>query len=154
MKAGRSNSKGFNSVYLEKYVIHATLDEVARLMESLNGLMPRRLSEEQRYAVELGVAEVLTNIVLHGYAGRDNESITVLWRVQAACLRVDILDNGLPIPQDFLMRSVENTLNFDSSDIGNLPESGLGLVLINAGFDVVNYRCSRGMNCMCLKKKF
>lgn len=148
------DSKSFDSVHWEKYVVSATLEEVARLTEFLKKLMPKCLSEEQGYAVELGIAEALTNIALHGYAGEEGGSITVFWREQATCLRISIMDNGLPIPEYFLEKAADATFDFDATDICNLPQSGFGLTLIAAIFDVVSYERNGNVNCMCLEKIF
>lgn len=154
MKDGCCDSKSFNSVHFEKYVVLAKLEEVARLTELLKRLMPKHFSEEQGYAIELGIAEVLTNIVLHGYAGKEDGSITVLWEEKATCLRINVVDNGSPIPENLLMKTLDDDLNYDPADICNLPENGFGLMLINSIFDVVSYERSGNVNCMCLKKEF
>lgn len=154
MKDGFYDSKSFNSVHLEKYVVLAKLDEVARLTELLKRLMPKRFSEEQGYAIELGIAEVLTNIVLHGYAGKENGSITVFWEEMPTCLRINVVDNGLPIPENLLLNAVNGGPDCDVADICNLPESGFGLALIIAIFDVVSYERTGDVNCMYLQKEF
>lgn len=154
MKDGCCGSRSFNSVHLKKYVVLAKLEEVARLTELLRRLMPKHFSEEQGYAIELGIAEVLTNIVLHGYAGKEDGSITVLWEEKATCLRINVVDNGSPIPEDLLMKAAGGDLNFDAADTCNLPENGFGLILINTIFDVVSYERSGNVNCMYLEKEF
>lgn len=146
-----STSVNFN--HFKKYAVLATLNEVARLTESLNKLMPKCFSEEQRYAVQLGIAEALTNIVLHGYAGEENGSIVVFWAEQVGCLKINIVDNGLPIPENFLIKKANEGFKFDVADTGNLPENGFGLGLITAVFDRVRYERAGNVNCMCLEKE-
>ena len=134
------------------YVVHATLDEVARVTKGLKRLMPVRLLQEDCYAIELGIAEVLTNIVLHGYKANENGYITVSWKEQMSRLCVEILDKGLPIPPHLLARESSHAFDFDPHDVARLPESGFGLALAKTIFDRVDYESINGENRLCLQK--
>jgi len=135
-----------------RYVVHATLNEVARVTKALKVLMPVRLSQEDSYAVELGIAEVLTNIVLHGYAARVNGYITVCWKEQPSRLSVEIVDQGLPIPPHLLAQETSHAFNFNPHDVAQLPERGFGLALAKTVFDSVDYESINGENRLCLQR--
>jgi len=114
--------------------------------------MPVRFSQEDGYAIELGIAEVLTNIVQHGYAVHENGQITVGWEEQTNRLCVEILDKGCPIPRHLLAQESAEAFSFDPNDVERLPESGFGLALAKTIFDVVDYESIGGENCMRLQK--
>lgn len=152
MEFKSQNLKSLDVVYTVKYVVNTTLDDVRWVTEVVKNLMPTHFSEENRYFVELGIAEVLTNIVQHGHAGQEFGLITIFWEEQTDCLQVNILDMGLPIPKNLLVREIKNTSNFDNTDISGLPVNGFGLDLIRNIFNVVNYYRIGSVNCMHLKK--
>lgn len=134
------------------YVVHATLDQVAWVTKALKRLMPVCLLQDDCYAIELGITEVLTNIVLHGYTAHKNGYITVCWKEQMSRLCVEILDKGLPIPAHLLARESNHAFDFDPDDVARLPESGFGLALTKTIFDMVDYESINGENRLCLKK--
>jgi serine/threonine-protein kinase RsbW len=54
-------------------------------------------------------------------------------------LEVDVWDYGNPIPDDQLEHAGSSTFDFEPTDTGALPEGGMGLALIKAAFDEVDY---------------
>ena len=137
---------------LKKHVFRATLSDVAQQTQALRRSMPACLSEEEGYAIELGIAEVLTNIVKHGYAADGNGTITLCWEEQDSCLQVEILDTGLPIPAHLLGCESARAFEFDPQDVAHLPQSGLGLALVKTVFDAVDYDSVNGVNRMRLRR--
>ena len=114
--------------------------------------MSARLSEEDGYAIELGIAEVLTNIVMHGYAPHENGFITVSWEAHKSGLIMQIVDTGLPIPPHLLARKSGHAFDFDPHDVVNLPENGFGLALVRSIFDAMDYESLDGVNHLRLQR--
>lgn len=137
---------------VKKHVFRATLSNVAQEAQALRRSMPACLSEEEGYAIELGIAEVLTNIVKHGYAADGNGTITLCWEARDSCLQVEIVDTGLPIPAHLLGRESARAFEFDPQDVAHLPQSGLGLALVKTVFDRVDYDSVNGVNRMRLRR--
>lgn len=135
-----------------RYVVRATLDEVDQLTQALKALMPVCLSEEEGCAIELGIAEVLTNIVKHGYPAHENGVLTLYWEELRGGLQVDIVDTGLPIAPHLLARESNQAFDFDPHDVAHLPESGFGLALVRAIFYSVDYESVEGVNRMRLQR--
>jgi len=135
-----------------RWVLRATLGEVTRATLAVGAMLPSRLTAYQRDAIEIGLAEILTNVVKHGRVGEAPGPVRVTWRERDDRLEFSICDTGRPIPADRLAEADETTFDYEPTDIGNLPESGLGLALIKAAFDVVDYRSRAGMNRMLLQK--
>lgn len=132
----------------------ATLEAVARTTAALGPLLPARLPEADRQAVELGLAEALTNIVVHGHAGRPPQPVELEWQETGRALRIEIRDTGRPIPAARLNRDGPSVFDFDATDLGRLPEGGMGLELIHGAFDRLEYASRDGVNRLRLVKFF
>lgn len=127
-------------------VLCATFDEVARATVQLRSQLPEWLDGEQRNAVELALAEALNNIVEHGYAGGSMDEIRVRLLDRPGALEVEVRDRGLAIPKGRLDQTDGAIFDFDPTDIGALPEGGMGIALIKAAFEEVDYASHDGMN--------
>ncbi len=135
--------------------VEATLTAVARAVETLQARLPDRLDEHQRFEVAVALAEVMTNIVEHGYDNRGGPPIELAWSSSARGLVIEIRDSGRPIPRDRLDEAgPDTTFGFDPTDLGGLPEGGMGLGIIKTAFDHVDYRSKGGVNRLRLGKKF
>ena len=133
--------------------VQPTLQDVARATEALAALLPARLPERQRHAVQIALAEVLTNIVQHGYRDRAPAPVEVEWQEGDTLLSVDVRDAGRAIPAERLAAAGEATFAFDPDELAALPEGGLGLAILKTAFDVVDYRSEGGSNCLHLEKR-
>lgn len=134
-------------------LVQPTLPDVAVAVQSLAGLLPQTLATTDRHLLEVALSEVLTNIVLHGYAGAAGAPIEVCCCEGAAVLVVEVRDGGRPIPPDRLDAAGPAAFAFDPDDLAGLPQGGLGLAIVKAAFDVVDYRSEGGMNCLHLEKR-
>jgi serine/threonine-protein kinase RsbW len=128
-------------------VVQATLADVARATEQLRALLPAWLSDGERDAIELALAEALTNIVEHGF-GKDSEHhVRLRVRERDAVLEIDLWDQGRPIPADRLdQASASTTFMYDTTNLAALPEGGMGLALIKSAFHEVRYGSHDGLN--------
>jgi serine/threonine-protein kinase RsbW len=139
----------------QRITVPATLPEVARAVEAWQAQLPQALSEHDRFNVAVALAEVLTNIVEHGYGGRGGPAIELTWASSASGFVVEVRDAGRPIPSDRLESAGrDTTFGFDPTDLGGLPEDGMGLGLIKTAFDHVAYRSEAGINRLRLGKRF
>jgi serine/threonine-protein kinase RsbW len=137
-----------------RFSVQATLSEVARAVERLEHELPRRLDEQERYQVAIALAEVLTNIVEHGYENRGGPAIAVTMNTTDRWLAVEVRDAGLPIPKHKLEQAgPETSFGFDPTDLAALPEGGMGLGIIKTAFEYVDYRSQGGTNRLRLGKR-
>jgi len=128
-------------------VVRATLADVARATEALRALLPQWLSGGERDAIELALAEALTNIVEHGFGSDSDHQVRLRVRERATALEIDVWDQGRPIPADLLDEaSASTTFMYDPTDLPGLPEGGMGLALIKAAFHEVRYGSRAGLN--------
>ncbi len=137
-----------------RFVVPATLDEVRAVAQALRAFMADFLPEECCDAIELGVVEALTNVVVHGYAARERESMELLFEQSLSSAVVRVTDSGTPIPDEALKGRKGQVFEFDPTDVENLPVGGMGLSLINELFDVVLYETTDGVNRLLMTKRF
>jgi serine/threonine-protein kinase RsbW len=134
--------------------VQPTLAAVARAVEGLQPLLPERLSEHERFNIAIALAEVMTNIVEHGYEGRGGPEIELAWASTDKAFVVEVRDAGRPIPRERLDQAgADTTFGFDPTDLGGLPEGGMGLGIIKTAFDHVDYQSSGGSNRLRLGKR-
>jgi serine/threonine-protein kinase RsbW len=123
------------------------LADVAAATQQLRGMLPEWLEERERDAIELALAEVLTNVVRHGYGGDAAEKMRVRVLERPGALEIDVWDRGRPIPPGKLESTdVTTSFSFDPTNLAELPESGMGLALIKSAFDDVRYASRDGVN--------
>jgi serine/threonine-protein kinase RsbW len=86
-------------------------------------------SKKERLLMVLGVDEACTNIIRYAYDLRDDQPITLWMEGLRRCVRIRLRDYGA----QGSVREVEERAN------GEVKPGGLGLYLISAAFDQVDY---------------
>lgn len=140
-------------MHIRQLRVALTLDEVGRLTTLLREGLPPSLTDEERDLMEVGLAEALTNIVKHGHRGDEGHAVDVTWRQDERYVDVVIVDDGRPIPPHRLEEPARSVFDFDETDLGGLPEGGMGLALVRAAFDKLDYRSEGGRNTLRLRKR-
>jgi serine/threonine-protein kinase RsbW len=79
------------------------------------------------------VGEAYNNIVLHGYAGREPDSIHIRIEIYPGWIRVTIKDMGTSF----------HPFQAPSPDLDALPESGLGIFIMRSFVDEIAYDAGR-----------
>ncbi|TSA28512.1 MAG: ATP-binding protein [Ignavibacteriales bacterium] len=98
-------------------------------------------------AVEICLTEALNNVIKHSYKNDDTKSIDLIVKKETNYFEITIIDNGLP-----RKNLTVSKLDFDPQDINNLPESGMGLYIIEQLMDEMKYYTQDGKNYFLLKK--
>jgi len=128
-------------------LVPTTLADVAQATQQVRGLLPDWLSASECDAIELALAEALTNIVRHGFGSGSGQPVRLRVRERGGALEVDLWDQGRPIPKDRLsLADPSTTFLFDPTNLAGLPEGGMGLALIKAAFHEVRYGSRDGVN--------
>src|SRR5438067_11099604 len=86
-------------------------------------------SEKQRTLIVLGVDEACTNIIRYAYDLRDDQPITLWMEGLRNCVRMRLRDFGEQTPP----------LKMKGREKNVIEPGGLGLHLIRAAFDKVDY---------------
>ncbi|MDG3441459.1 ATP-binding protein [Nitrospirillum amazonense] len=120
---------------------------IGRAVQAVCGLTD--LDADALAAIELGIVEAVTNIVEHGYGG-DAGPIEAAVTLAEGEIVIELKDDGPPLDP---ARLAEARIDFDPTDLANLPESGMGLSLIQSSFDRVVYERAGDRNRLSLFKR-
>lgn len=122
------------------------LDGVDKVVQALRAMAEPILGSQTAVAFEVAVSEALTNIVVHGYKGRDGgQDITIHLSSNPDALQVTLVDHGTPGPENLFDQGP------DLHEIDFMQESGRGLALIRHHADAVSYTPSPNGNQLILK---
>lgn len=97
------------------------------LKSSLTGLSHLKLSTEERGIVEIVLAEVLNNVVEHGYAHHPGGIVELRIKRCGDMLNFTVLDEGVPLPCGDVPKQPIQTLE---GPVEDLPEGGFGWSII------------------------
>ncbi len=123
-------------------------NEVVKINESVREYLSKSGVEEYIYnAFDICITEAVNNVIKHAYKGEKNKPISVNVKRDINSIEVQIIDEGIPkssfeVPE----------LQFDPEDIQNLPESGMGLYIMNQLMDNLDYFSINGKNYFTMKK--
>jgi serine/threonine-protein kinase RsbW len=92
----------------------------------------RRFSEFTAHLVS-AVGEAYNNIVLHGYAGREPDSIQIRIESRPDSVQVVLKDTGMSY----------DPAQAPPPDLDSLPESGLGVFIMRSFVDEISYVAGR-----------
>jgi len=121
--------------------LERALREITRLLES-EGMAPRFIR-----LVDLGLEEVITNILKYGYDDRQEHEIEIALVAAESELSLEVRDDG----HEF------NPLEHPEPDADKRLEErepgGLGISFVRKLFDEVRYRREAGKNILTLHKR-
>lgn len=142
------------SVREVELAVATRLADVGPAMEQLRQLLPDWLEDDERNAIELALAEAITNVIEHGYGGDFDDKVRLRMLERPGALEIDMWDKGKPIPAGKLEDAdADTTFAYDPTDLAGLPEGGMGLALIKSAFDQVRYGSRGGVNRLRLVKR-
>jgi serine/threonine-protein kinase RsbW len=107
--------------------------------------------EIQQIAIETAVVEAVNNCIEHACAGYEDCEITATFQLMPDKLTIELIDNGIPFNPVHLEQLVAE-FDYDSSDIDQLPEGGIGLKIIKNCMDNVYYQRTATHNYWLLTK--
>jgi anti-sigma regulatory factor (Ser/Thr protein kinase) len=130
--------------------IPARLADVRLLGISVHSLFANLgFSDIDVYQLELAVTEAANNIVKHAGLAKDKAQISMKFSVMSDKLVCTFIDQGKPV--DFLLKdSTTGTIQ----NVGNLPVSKRGLLIVCDVMDKVSYTRTNGKNVLTLVKYF
>lgn len=127
-------------------------------MKNYKGLVPNLLDEISQWLIRKDVqkdkitnvqivfAEVLNNIIEHGFAGENSGIIDVEIEVSGDTIVIQVNDNGMK----YTPPEVTQTPLQDNCDIDSLPEGGFGWFLIREITSSFEFHRDGDRNCLIL----
>ena len=133
--------------------IDSDLDKVALVARAVRALCSDVLDEEASDAVEISLVEAINNVIKHGYAGQPGRDVGVIVTMRQSEVEIEVIDQAAPMEAGLLENASEDRFAFDITDLDAIPESGMGLALIQMNMDEVEYRSGNGENRLRMVKR-
>jgi anti-sigma regulatory factor (Ser/Thr protein kinase) len=135
---------------MRNHIIHikSRLSGVAIMNEQLSKMCKQwDINQDVAFSMNLALEEIVSNIITHGYGGREEYDITIRFSLEKHNLRIQIKDSA----------SEFNPLDIDDPDDLDKPLEernigGLGILLVKKFTDNFQYRRSKNKNIITLIK--
>lgn len=132
----------------KRFLIESDYSNVVRAAHEIaiflcQNSVQKRICDE----VEMCLIEALNNIVKHAYGVDKEKIIEVLAERSEEKLSFTLIDSG-----NSRKDLSEAKLDFDPSDINSIPESGMGLFIIENLMDTTAYQTKDGKNYYIMEK--
>ncbi|MFH0736740.1 MAG: ATP-binding protein [bacterium] len=110
-------------------------------------LVENFINETDCNDVEICIMETLNNVIKHSYNEVDNNEIFIETIIDKNELKIIVDDKGIS-----RKNITKPTLEYDPNNIMDLPESGMGLYIIDQLMDDTKYYIKDGINTFVMKK--
>ncbi|MEJ5352471.1 MAG: ATP-binding protein [Melioribacteraceae bacterium] len=128
--------------------ISSDYEEVVKVNDAVNDFLIKQGIEELiRNAFDICLTEALNNVIKHAYKEEKGKTIQVKVIKDENLVEVNIIDEGLPRTNLEIKK-----LDYNPNDLDSLPESGMGLFIIQQLMDELDYFSINGKNYFVLKK--
>ncbi len=125
--------------------VPATLPAVRLLASAFRGLLRDwKLPEDKEAVLELALVEAATNVVRHAYRDREPGRVRVVVVRDGARLELTVIDTG----RSFDPSKVPDPPTPDPDDPSTWPEGGMGLSIIRAACQKLDYESDGDENAL------
>jgi len=140
-------SKGGRTLHLS---IESRLSDVALIGLAVRGVCACSPLDEEAYGdMEVCVVEAVNNAITHAYRRDKGFRVDVYITLHHDRISFDVVDSGKAMT-DYKPRNLE----YDPEEISSIPESGMGLFIIETLMDEVGYRTEHGKNVLSFCRYF
>lgn len=105
-------------------------------------------SSHEASQIEVCVVEAVVNAIKHAYAGHPGHVVEIRVSIRADRLVIQVCDCGQAMTGE-----ITTTLDFDPSDLAQVPTGGMGLFLIHSLMDEVSYVSHAGTNVLTMTRR-
>lgn len=133
-----------------KLMIESKLDQVPPLGKAVRGVCSCVIEDELTlYQLELCTVEAITNVINHAYHRTPGKPVEVDVSFDEKQITIQISDTGEKSPRN----PPKSDLDYDPNRVDTLPESGMGLFLMNRIMDEISYQDNHEKNILVMKKQ-
>ncbi len=134
--------KKISYVLEEKFTIPASYSDVGTLNSQIRSILKENnITSRICDDIELSLHESLNNIIKHAYGEQPGKTIDIFLRITKEKIEIKMLDEG---KRRTNFKKPELKINF--KDIDSLPESGMGLYIIDKLMTETKYFSREGKN--------
>ena len=134
---------------LERFTITSEYKNITPVSKQIREfLLTQDVSVQFCNEIEICLMEALNNVIKHAYEEEPGKSMDIFVNVIDDSVELNIIDTGI-----IRTNTEKPKLNFDPDDINTIPESGMGLYIIDSLMDSTEYITDDGVNTFKLIKK-
>jgi len=152
--------QGFLIMQKIELSIESSLKNVALIGVAVNKICSKiKLDNRTCYQIEFCVVEAVNNCIMHAYQNKAGRYIKIVIEFEKENISFKVCDTG-KIMNPF--KDTKSELSFDPNKpdpnkpdpniLDSLPESGMGVYIINNIMDKVTYKCFDGTNILTMTK--
>jgi len=131
-----------------KLIIESRIENVSLLGGAVRGIAGTlSLDEISSYHLELCVVEAVNNATKHAYHSEAGHSVEVDVLLFRDRITFKVCDSG-----ESLKPAKVQLLRFDPQNLETVPASGMGLFIMHALMDEINYETVSGFNILTMSK--
>lgn len=131
------------------FIIQSNYEEVARACRELREFCVKEIKDKKICdEAEICLTESLNNIIKHAYNEINGNRIEIYLVINNNYLIITLCDRG-----EARTNFEKPKLEFDPDDLESIPESGMGLFIIEQLMDETNYYKQGDVNTFTMKKK-
>ncbi len=134
---------------VKTFSIKSNFNNITPLTKKIDLLLSKNgISKEICNSITIALLESLNNVIKHSYNNNQTEIIKLKLQINTNCISIKIIDYGIA------RKNVNKPkIEFNCSEIETLPESGMGLFIIENLMDQTTYISESGLNILTLIKK-
>jgi anti-sigma regulatory factor (Ser/Thr protein kinase) len=135
---------------MRNHIIHikSRLSGVIVMNEQLDKMCKLwNIGKDVAFSMNLALEEIVTNIITHGYGGKEEYDITIRFSLEKYNLRIQIKDSAAEFNPLNVKGPIDLDKPLDERNIG-----GLGIHLVKKFTDDIHYRRSKNKNIVTLLK--
>lgn len=130
--------------------IESSLRNVSLIGVAVNKICSKiKLDNRTCYQIELCVVEAVNNCIMHAYQNNAGRYVKIVIELEKENISFKICDTGNLMTT---FKDMKSELSFDRNESCSLPESGMGVFIINQIMDKVSYKCVNGINILTMTK--
>lgn len=134
---------------IHNYTLKSKYENVAQICIKVRKICEqKKLTENFCNSIEISLTEALNNVIEHAYLENENEVIILIIEETTDKIVFKIIDSG-----NTRKNVTPRALVIDPNDIDSLPESGMGLFIIESIMDKTEYINEGDKNIFKLTKK-
>ena len=131
-------------------IIKNELSEIGRVIGVFERFQEfHKLAKDVVNAVQVALDEMISNIILYAYEGKEEHEIFIKVRMTDAAIILQIRDDGIKFNP---FSSTQTKADIQSS-LEERPIGGLGVYLVTSLMDSCEYHYRNKQNCSIMKKK-
>ncbi|QTA79254.1 Histidine kinase [Desulfonema limicola] len=130
--------------------IESRLNNVSLIGVTVNKICSKiKIDHQTCCQIELCVVEAVNQCIMHAYQNNPGKYVKIAIELEKENICFKICDTGRLMNS---FKDMKSDLSFDPEKSSSLPETDMGIYIINNIMDTVSYKCINGINTLTMTK--